>query len=142
MEEVKALTKGRSIEEMIGEFEESLKNRQRKVSHGRKLHEILEQFQTFCASANIKTVDQIDKNAMLRFVGWLEKNLETRQGGHPNNTYRNKLKDVRVFLIDAKIGMPLKPKDWPKEVRARKEKYSVVAVKNMLAATSMDRHHE
>jgi integrase len=32
--------------------------------------------------------------------------------------------------------MPLKPKDWPKEVRARKEKYSVEAVKKMLDATA------
>ena len=140
VEEVKALAKGRGIEEMIGEFEESLKNRQRKARTVESYMKSLEQFQSFCASTNIKTVDQIDKNAMLRFVGWLEKNLETRQGGHPNNTYRNKLKDVRVFLIDAGLGMPLKPKDWPKEVRARKEKYSVAAVKNMLAATSMDRH--
>jgi integrase len=45
-----------------------------------------------------------------------------------------------VFLIDAGVGMPLKQKDWPKEVRARKEKYSVDAVMGMLAATSMKRH--
>jgi integrase/recombinase XerD len=136
VEDVKTPAKGRSLEELIGEFEEGLENKQRKFRTVESYMKSLEQFQTFCASVNVKTVEQIDKNVMLRFVGWMEKNLETRQGGHPNNTYRNKLKDVRVFLIEIGVGMPLKPKDWPKEVRARKEKYSVEAVKKMLEATS------
>lgn len=130
----KPAPKGRSLEELISGFEQELKNKQRKVRTVESYMKSLDQFQTFCASAGVKTVEQVDKSAMLRFVGWLEKNLETRSGGHPNNTYRNKLKDVRVFLIDVGVGMPLKPKDWPKEVRARKEKYSVEAVKKMLNA--------
>lgn len=137
----KPLLKGRSLEELISGFEQELKNKQRKVRTVESYMKSLDQFQTFCASAGVKTVEQVDKSAMLRFVGWLEKNLETRSGGHPNNTYRNKLKDVRVFLIDVGVGMPLKPKDWPKEVRARKEKYSVEAVKKMLnAADDVERH--
>jgi integrase/recombinase XerD len=140
VEDVKAPTKGRSLEELITGFEQELKNKQRKARTVESYMKSLEQFQTFCSSANIRTVEQIDKSAMLRFVGWLEKNLESRAGGHPNNTYRNKLKDVRVFLIDAGVGMPLKPRDWPKEVRARKEKYSVDAIKRMLDATKMERH--
>ena len=141
VEDIKAPTKGRSLEELIAEFEQGLKNKQRKFRTVESYMKSLDQFQTFCASANVKTVEQIDKNVMLRFVGWMEKNLETRQGGHPNNTYRNKLKDVRVFLIDAGVGMPLKPKDWPKEIRARKEKYSVEAIKKMLEATSTVERH-
>jgi len=141
VEPVKTAAKGRSLEELIEKFEQELKDKQRKARTVESYMKSLEQFSQFCASANIKTIDQVDKSAMLGFVGWLEKNLETRAGGHPNNTYRNKLKDVRVFLIDAGIGMPLKPKDWPKEVRARKEKYSVEAVKNMLsAADDVERH--
>src|SRR5260370_13826759 len=134
------VVKGRSLEELVANFEQECKAKQRKPRTVESYMKSLEQFSKFCADAGIKTVEQVDKGAMLRFVGWLEKNLETRAGGHPNNTYRNKLKDVRVFLIDAGVGMPLKPKDWPKEVRARKEKYSVDAVKGMLAATSMKRH--
>ncbi len=141
VEEVKAPTKGRSIEEMAKEFEEGIRNKQRKARTIESYMKSLEQFQSFCAGAAIKTVDQIDKNAMLRFVGWMEKNIESRAAGHPNNTYRNKLKDVRVFLIDAGIGMPLKPKDWPKAVKARKEKYSVEAVKNMLTAADDVKRH-
>lgn len=137
----KPVLKGRSLEELIAGFEQELKNKQRKARTIESYMKSLDQFQTFCASAGVKTVEQVDKSAMLRFVGWLETNLETRSGGHPNNTYRNKLKDVRVFLIDVGVGMPLKPKDWPKEVRARKEKYSVEAVKKMLnAADDVERH--
>jgi integrase/recombinase XerD len=142
VEEVKATKKGRSIEEIVSEFEETIKNKQRKRRTIESYMKSLDQFQTFCASANVKTVDQIDKNTMLRFVGWMEKNLETRSAGHPNNTYRNKLKDIRVFLIDAGIGMPLKPKDWPKAVKARKEKYSVESVKSMLNAADKVRRHD
>jgi integrase len=141
VEPPKTIVKGRSLEELITEFEAGLKNKQRKVRTVESYMNSLGQFHTFCASAGVKTVEQVDKNAMLRFVGWLEKNLETRSGGHPNNTYRNKLKDVRVFLNDVGVGMPLKEKDWPKEVKARKEKYSVEAIKNMLnAADDIERH--
>jgi len=140
IEEPKAPVKGRSLEEAISYFEEGVKNKQRKPRTIESYAKSLEQFASFCASVNVRTLEQIDKNTMLRFIGWMEKNLDTRQGGHPNNTYRNKLKDIRVFLIEAGIGMPLKPKDWPKAVKARKEKYSAGAVKAMLNATSMDRH--
>jgi len=135
------IVNGRSLEELIANFEQECKAKQRKPRTVESYMKSLEQFSKFCAAAGIKTVEQIDKGAMLRFVGWLEKNLETRAGGHPNNTYRNKLKDVRVFLNDVGVGMPLKEKDWPREVKARKEKYSVEAVKNMLnAADDIERH--
>lgn len=141
VEAPKAATNGPSLEEAISDFEERVKNKQRKQRTIESYAKTLEQFAQFAASAGIKTLAQVDKDALLRFVGWMEKNLETRQGGHPNNTYRNKLKDVRVFLIDSGVGMPLKPKDWPKAVKARKEKYSVEAVKAMLTnADKIDRH--
>jgi integrase len=72
----------------------------------------------------------------------MKKNLETRAGGSAQNTYRNKLKDVRVFLNEVGLGMPLKPRDWPKEVKARKEKYSTGSVKSMLAAADTYRRHD
>ena len=141
VEDVKTAAKGRSLEEAIEKFEAECKAKQRKPRTVESYMKSLEQFSNSCAQLGVKTIDQIDKGVILKFVGWLEKNLETRTGGHPNNTYRNKLKDVRVFLIDAGVGMPLKPKDWPKEVRARKEKYSVDAVKKMLnAADDVERH--
>jgi len=102
----------------------------------------LEHFQAFCASANVRTIDQISRDTILNFIGWMKRNLETRAGGSAQNTYRNKLKDVRVFLNEVGVGMPLKPKDWPKEVKARKEKYSTGSVKNMLAAADTYRRHD
>jgi integrase len=142
VEPPKQTTKGRSLEEAISKFEEECKAKQRKQRTVESYAKSLEQFAQSCAAIGIKTVDQIDKSVMLKFVSWLEKNLQTRTGGHPNNTYRNKLKDVRVFLIDIGVGMPLKPKDWPKAVKARKEKYSVEAVKGMLAAADSVKRHD
>jgi integrase len=140
LEDPKLTAKGRSLEECVNSFEEDLKNKQRK---GRTLESYmtsLRNFLTFCAETGVKSIDAVDKKVVLGFIGWMEKNLEKRQGGHPNNTYRNKLKDLSIFLNDFSVVMPLKRKDWPKEVKARKEKYSFDAVKGMIKATKMKRH--
>ena len=134
VEEVKPVPKGRSLEEMIEEYLEAVENKGRKVKTLKSYTTCLDQFHTFCVSIGVKTVDQIDKKVMLGFVGWMKQNLKTKKYGNPNNTYRDHLTNVRVFLNDIGVGMPLKPKDWPKKVEARKEKYSVEAVKGMLKA--------
>jgi integrase len=139
MEEPK-VSKGRSIEESVESFLADLKNKQRKFRTIESYEGSLRNLQTYAAEVGLRSVDQIDKKAVLGFLGWLEKNLERRQGGHPNNTYRNKLKDVGIFLGDCGIAMPLKRKEWPHEVKGRKEKYSTDAVKGMLKATAMKRH--
>jgi len=141
VEEVKAPTQGRSIEEAAQRFASVIENKSLKARSLESYLKSVEQFQAFCSSANVKTIDQISRDTILNFVGWMKRNLETRAGGHPQNTYRNKLKDVRVFLNEAGVGMPLQPKDWPKEVKARKEKYSTSSVKNMLAAADRYRRH-
>jgi integrase len=62
----------------------------------------------------------------------MEKNLEKREGGHPNNTYRNKLRDLKIFLKHFNIEMPLESKSWPKEIDKKKEKYSTDSVNKMM----------
>jgi integrase len=142
MEDPRPVAKGGdSIEEAVATFEREQYQKQRKPKTIESYMGNLGHFISYCAEAGLQTVSQIDRNACLGFVGWLERNLEKRKGGHPNNTYRNKLKDLRVFLNETGVGMPLKEKDWPKEVHAKKEKYSTAAVKNMLAAAeSVERH--
>jgi len=142
VEEVKAPTQGRSIEEAAQKFASVIENKSLKARSVESYLRSLEQFQVFCASVNVRTIDQISRDTILNFVGWMKKNLQTRAGGSVQNTYRNKLKDVRVFLNEVGAGMPLKPKDWPKEVKARKEKYSVGSVKNMLAAADTYKRHD
>src|SRR6516164_11396691 len=138
---VKAPSQGRSIEEAAQRFASVIENKSLKARSIESYLKSVEHFQAFCASANVRTIDQISRDTILNFVGWMKRNLETRAGGSAQNTYRNKLKDVRVFLNEVGVGMPLKPKDWPKEVKARKEKYSTGSVKSMLAAAdSYERH--
>jgi integrase len=141
VEEVKPPANGR-IEEAAQKFASVIENKSLKARSIESYLKSLEHFQAFCASANVRTIDQISRDTILNFVGWMKRNLETRAGGSAQNTYRNKLKDVRVFLNEVGVGMPLKPKDWPKEVKARKEKYSTGSVKNMLAAADTYRRHD
>jgi len=142
IDEVKTPPEGRSIEEAARKFASVIENKQLKERSIESYLKSVEQFQAFCSSANVKTLDQITRGTILNFVGWMKKNLETRAGGSAQNTYRNKLKDVRVFLNEVGLGMPLKPRDWPKEVKARKEKYSTGSVKSMLAAADTYRRHD
>jgi integrase len=142
IDEVKVPTEGRSIEEAARKFASVIEKKQLKERSIESYLKSVEQFQAFCASVKVKTIDQISRDTILNFVGWMNRNLETRASGSPQNTYRNKLKDLRVFLNEVGVGMPLKPKDWPKEVKARKEKYSTGSVKSMLAAADSYKRHD
>ena len=142
IDEVKPPSQGRCIEEAALRFASVIENKSLKARSIESYLKSLEQFQAFCSSANVRTIDQISRDTILNFVGWMKINLETRAGGSAQNTYRNKLKDVRVFLNEVGVGMPLKPKDWPKEVKARKEKYSTGSVKSMLAAADTYKRHD
>ena len=142
IDDVKTASQGRSIEEAAQRFASVIENKPLKARSIESYLKSVEQFQEFCSSANVGTIDQITRDTILNFVGWLRINLQTRAGGSAQNTYRNKLKDVRVFLNEVGLGMPLKPKDWPKEVRARKEKYSTGSVKSMLAAADTYKRHD
>ena len=142
IDDVKTASQGRSIEEAAQKFASIIENKPLKARSIESYLKSVEQFQEFCSSANVGTIDQITRDTILNFVGWLRINLQTRAGGSAQNTYRNKLKDVRVFLNEVGLGMPLKPKDWPKEVRARKEKYSTGSVKSMLAAADTYKRHD
>jgi integrase len=62
-------------------------------------------------------------------------NIRSRKsGGHPNNTYRNRLQDISSFLKVFSVSMPLLPREWPKEVPKKKEKYSLDTVNRMIKA--------
>jgi len=88
----------------------------------------------FMKSYHKATIDEVNRKDVLNFLDWMEANLETRAGGHPNNTYRNKLRDLKIFLKHFDIVMPLESKNWPKEIEKKKEKYSTDAVNKMMKA--------
>lgn len=132
---------GDSIAAAIKDFERDKRDAHRKVTTIDSYMNNLRNFLEYCESAGLLYLNQIDRRACLGFVGWLGKNLQKRRFGSQNNTFINNLKDLRVFLKASGMAMPLLPHDWPKEVHAKKEKYSTEAVKSMLsAAATVERH--
>jgi integrase len=110
------------------EFEEYLVSIKRKP---RSIESYMGSIKSFMKSCN-KLIDDITRKDILNFLDWMEKNLEKREGGHPNNTYRNKLRDLKIFLKHFNIEMPLESKSWPKEIDKKKEKYSTDSVNKMM----------
>jgi integrase len=142
LEELKAkATDGDSIEQAVKNFEREQYAKQRKPKTIESYMGNLRHFLVYCAAVGLRRLGQVDRKACLGFVAWMTTNVPKRNGGHQNNTYRNKLKDLRVLLHVSGVEMPLKESDWPKEIRSKKEKYSTEAVKNLLAvANTVERH--
>jgi integrase len=122
----------RSLAACAAEFESELISMKRK---SRSIESYMGSIQCFIKSYNKATIDEITRKDVLTFIDWMGANLEKREGGHPNNTYRNKLRDLKIFLKNFNIVMPLESKDWPKEIEKKKEKYSTDVVNRMMKAT-------
>ena len=125
----------RSLTTCSREFEEYLISIKRKP---RAIESYMGSIRCFMKSCN-KRIDDITSKDILNFLDWMESNLQKRSIGHPNNTYRNKLRDVKIFLKHFGVEMPLETKSWPKEIEKKKEKYSTDSVNKMMkAATTED----
>ena len=132
---------GRTLRECAVKFERKLHQQNRKRRTVESYMRSVDCLTQFCAEREILAIDDLTKDSILDFVGWMQTNIPTRTGGHKNNTYRNKLKDLKIFLHYFDVDLPLATRDWPKKVKARKEKYSLDAVKAMLdAADTRSRH--
>ena len=82
------MVEGRSLEELIAKFEQELKDKQRKARTVESYTKSLEQFSLACARhrSEDNVIDQVDKGVMLKFVGWLEKNLENARAAVTRTT--------------------------------------------------------
>ena len=65
-------------------------------------------------------------------------NLKTRKFGQPNNTYRNRLKDITVLFNHFGVKMPLPKKRWPKATRKNADKYSMDSIQKMVEPADTD----
>jgi site-specific recombinase XerD len=109
------------------------------VSRGlkpRAVETYIDNIDNFLSSYQKESIDDIDRKDMIRFLDWMKVNLERRKHGSANNTYRNKLKDVTVFLKHFGVENPLPRKEWPKATKKNPDKYSIETVNQMLEAAT------
>lgn len=87
-----------------------------------------------------KHIDDITEEDIRDFLRWAQnpKHIRPRKGGHTNNTQRNHLRDIGIFLRRFGVEMPLKTKFWPKAVPKPKRKYSVGSVNEMLRGSKTE----
>ena len=124
----------RTLTACAQEFEEYLISIKRKP---RGVESYMGSIKSFMKCCN-KLIDDITRKDILNYLDWMERNLEKRDGGHPNNTYRNKLRDLKIFLKHFNIEMPLESKSWPKEIDKKKEKCSTDSVNKMMKAAETE----
>ena len=81
-----------------------------------------------------KMIDDVTEDDIREFLLWLPKNIERRigSGGSINNTLRNHLRDIGIFMRRFNVAMPLHWRFWPKAVPKPKRKYSIHSVNAML----------
>lgn len=125
----------RSLAACAAEFKSDLISMQRKP---RSIESYMGSINHFIKSCSKPSIDDVNRKDILNFLDWMEANLEKRDGGHPNNTYRNKLRDVKIFLKHFGVVMPLESKSWPKEIEKKKEKYSTDSVNKMMKAAETE----
>jgi len=80
----------------------------------------------FVAQCKKSCVEQVEKQDMLDFMGWLRKQpIPQRRHGNPDRTYNNKVSHVAIFLKAFGRGGLLKKSEYPsyceKEVTAHSE---------------------
>lgn len=132
---VRAFRPERNITSCAAKFENDLKAEGKKrravESYARRIGNFLRFFE-----GREKVIDTITEDDIREFLVWLPKNIERRigTGGSINNTLRNHLRDVGIFMRRFNLPMPLQTKFWPKAVPKPKRKYSIHSVNAMLQA--------
>jgi integrase/recombinase XerD len=121
----------RNITTCANEFKADLVSRSLK---SRAVETYIDNVDDFLASYQKESIDDVDRKDMIRFLDWMKINLQRRKHGSANNTYRNKLKDVTIFLKHFGVENPLPRKQWPKASKKNPDKYSIEIINQMLAA--------
>lgn len=130
--ETKVPAGSREIHFCVKKYIEELEDLKRKPRSIETVQKALDQF---LASYRKASIDEITRQDCLDFLKWMEKHIPRRNnGGHPNNTYRNRLQDVSSFFKKFSVAFPLLPNEWPKKIPKKKEKYSLDTVNRLIDA--------
>jgi len=92
----------------------------------------------FLESTSKTYVDEITREDMVAYIGWLRKNLIKNALGEQNNTVRTRLAHVDVFMRTLGKGGLLPAKERPRVTKKTPDRYSVETVKTLLGAANPD----
>ena len=92
---VNTIDSGHILKDAAREFEEDITSR---GLTKRSIDTYRDSIEDFITSCNKLTLEQVTDRDILSFIDRMKANLKTRAFSQPNNTYRNRLKDIRGVL--------------------------------------------
>jgi integrase len=136
------------LAEAAQKFISELRNLDRKKYSIAMYENALRDFQTSCRK---EFIDEIDREDILAFLGWMRKNMQVRVPGSENRTYKNKLGYLRTFL--ARHGVQLMKEgnrqdkddpgllyrsDVPKVLKKKPKKYDGTDIELLMKHANVD----
>jgi integrase len=141
----KAETSKLSIDDAVEQYYKNLHSQGKDPKTIRAYKVAVEEFRKSCAK---KFLDEIGKQDLIDFMGWLRKQppklrkdgtpRKPRGSGDPNRTYFNKVNDVVIFLSAHGINRLLKKSEYPKFAEKPVVYYDAEQVKALYAAATND----
>jgi integrase len=134
-----------SIDEAVEQYFKNLHSQGKDPKTIRAYKVAVEEFRKSCTK---KFLDEIGKQDLIDFMGWLRGQpsklrkdgtpRKPRSSGDPNRTYFNKVNDVVIFLSANGINRLLKKSEYPKFAEKPVVYYEAEQVKALYAAAKND----
>jgi integrase len=134
-----------SINEAVEQYFRNLHSQGKDSKTIRAYKVAIEEFRQSCSK---KFVDEIGKQDLIDFMGWLREQpsklrkdgtpRRPRRSGDPNRTYFNKVNDIVIFLSAHGIKRLLKKSEYPRFAEKPVVYYDAEQVKTLYAATEDD----
>lgn len=133
------------IEDAVKQYFKNLHSQGKDPKTIRAYKVAVEEFRKSCSK---KFMDEIGKQDLIDFMGWLREQSpklrkdntprKPRRSGDPNRTYFNKVNNVVIFLSAHGINRLLKKSEYPKFAEKPVVYYDAAQVKALYAAASND----
>jgi integrase len=134
-----------SIDDAVEQFFKNLHSQGKDPKTIRAYKVAVEEFRKSCTK---KFLDEIGRQDLIDFMGWLRKQppklrkdgtpRKPRRSGDPNRTYFNKINNVVIFLSAHGINRLLKKSEYPKFAEKPVVYYDAEQVKALYSATKND----
>jgi Phage integrase, N-terminal SAM-like domain len=134
-----------SIDDAVEQYFKNLHSQGKDPKTIRAYKVAVEEFRKSCTK---KFLDEIRKQDLIDFMGWLRRQppklrkdgtpRKPRSSGDPNRTYFNKVNDVVIFLSAHGINRLLKKSEYPKFAEKPVVYYDAEQVKALYAAAKND----